>query len=94
MYEQLNEDIVGGLRCGEQRIWAHVLLSYLYDFENSTGDTLRAALIDFMESIEEGDLQLIAEMANIDLVYYLGLVSSSFDQREKNLQISLEKSKN
>lgn len=75
--------LIGGMRGGDQRVWASVLLTYLHDFENSKGEGFDQAIVDFMESIETGDLAYIAELANIDFDNFLKLCAKKLNTRNK-----------
>ena len=81
--EVLDLNLIGGMRPADQRLWAAVLLSYPYDFANSEGEIFQQSLIDFMESLETGDLQIIAEMAGIDLTEFLIKCDEALTERER-----------
>jgi hypothetical protein len=86
MLEQhLDINLVGGMRPADQRLWAAVLLSYPYDFANSDGETFQQSLLDFMESLETGDLQIITEMAGVDLTEFLIKCDEALTEREKRI---------
>lgn len=79
----LDLNLIGGMRPADQRMWAAVLLSYTYDFENSEGEVFQEAIIDFLESIETGDLALIAEMAGVDFIEFLVKCDLALEKRKE-----------
>lgn len=83
--ERLNLNMIGGMRPADQRLWTAVLLSYTYDFENSEGEIFQDAIMDFLESIETGDLEAIAELAGVNFTEFLVKCDRALENREKML---------